>query len=92
MKQLTTLATSLIVLSLLGYYSCADPENFVRGGPTLTGFFLFVFFLVHDGRDDPNTCTTKSGPSSAHQGNAIEMAFRWCVDDGPTLNYGSVAL
>ena len=20
--------------------SCADPESFVRGGPTLTGFFL----------------------------------------------------
>ena len=26
-------------------YSCADPESFARGGPTLTCFF-FVFFLM----------------------------------------------
>ena len=25
--------------------ACADPESFIRGGPTLTLFFLFVFFL-----------------------------------------------
>ena len=42
---------------------CADPESFVRGGPTLT------FFLVDEGREDPNT--TLSGPSSACQRNAI---------------------
>ena len=24
--------------------SCADPESFVRGGPTLTVFFFFFFF------------------------------------------------
>ena len=36
---------------------CADPESFVRGGPTLPMFFAFVFFL---GREDPNTI--KSGP------------------------------
>ena len=32
---------------------CADPESFVRVGPT--------FFLVDEGREDPNT--TISGPS-----------------------------
>ena len=37
--------------------ACADPENFARGGPTLTTFCLF--FLVDEGRDDPNT--TKMG-------------------------------
>ena len=27
-------------------YSCADPENFVRGGPTLTTFFLWLLLLL----------------------------------------------
>ena len=27
----------------------------------------------------------KSGPSSACQRNAIEMAFLWCADNGPTI-------
>ena len=44
--------------------SCTDPESFVREGPTLTSFFLFVF-LVDEGREDPNTSI--SGPSSACQ-------------------------
>ena len=30
-------------------YACADPENFVRGVPPLTRFFLF-FLLVDEGR------------------------------------------
>ena len=29
---------------------CADPESFVRGGPTLT--MHFSFFLVDEGRKD----------------------------------------
>ena len=43
--------------------TCADPESFVRGGPT------FFFCEVDEGREDPNTIT--SGPSSARQRNAI---------------------
>ena len=39
---------------------CADPECFVRGGPTLTTFF---FSLMGGG--------TISGPSSDRQRNAI---------------------
>ena len=43
----------------------ADPESFVRGGPTLT-----KNILVDEGRrEDPNN--TKSGPPSALQRNAI---------------------
>ena len=38
------------------------------------------FFLVDEGREDPNSA--KSGPSSARQRNGIEMAFRWWADDG----------
>ena len=30
------------------YKSCADPDNFVRGGPTLT--FFFFFELMRGGR------------------------------------------
>ena len=70
---------------LLVHYqqSCADPENFVRGGTTLMFvFFLFVFFflLMRGGRIQFNTI---SRLSSACQGNAIYMAFRWRADDGP---------
>ena len=70
--------------------SCADPESFVRGGPTLTTFF-FLFFLRFDegGRIQISLI---SGPSTASMRNAIKMAFRWRADDGPTLNAGFVAL
>ena len=37
---------------------CADPESFVRGGPTLTTFIVILFFLVDEGRDDPKTLKT----------------------------------
>ena len=52
--------------------SCADPEMFVRGGPTLIRLFFirFVFlFLVDERREDPNT--TRSGPYLARQRNVI---------------------
>ena len=65
--------------------ACADADNFVKGGPTLT-----ILFSVDEGNETPNT--TISGPSSARQRNAILMAFRWHADDGPTLNVGLVDL
>ena len=40
--------------------------------------------------EDSNS--TKRGPSSARERNAIEMASRWRADDGPTLNAGLAAL
>ena len=67
----------------------AEDESFVRRVITLTTFFSF-FSLVDEGRCDSNT--TKSGPSSAHNRNAIKMAFRWWDEDDPTLNAGLVAL
>ena len=51
--------------------ACADPESCVREGPTLTTFFYF--FLVEEGRDDPNS--TVNGPLSARQQNTILKAF-----------------
>ena len=53
-----------LIAPLLSDVSCVDPERFVGGGPTLT-----TFFLVDEGRDDPNTTTSK--PSSARQQKAI---------------------
>ena len=50
---------------------------------------LYNVFL-DDGREDPNS--TKSRPSSARLRNAIEMAFRWRVENGPSLNVGLVVL
>ena len=47
-------------------------------------------FLVDWGIERPNTALI--GPSSGRQRNAIEMAFRWQADDGPTLYAGFVAL
>ena len=61
--------------------SCADPESFVKGDPTLTTLFFFLFFwLMRGERKDPNT--TKGRSPSACQRNAIGMAFRWGADDG----------
>ena len=39
--------------------------------------------------EDPST--TISGSSSVHQRNAIEIAFHWRANDGPTLNAGLIA-
>ena len=61
----------------------------MRGSRKISQRGSNIFFLVDEGREDPNT--TKSGPSSTSQRNAIEMAFRWRVDDGPTFNSGLVA-
>ena len=48
------------------------------------------FFLIDDGREDPNT--TICGSSLARQRNTIKMAFRWRAADAPTSNAGLVAL
>ena len=46
----------------------ADPESFVREGPTLT-----TFFLVDEGREDPHTTINGplNGPSSARLRNTV---------------------
>ena len=47
------------------------------------GNFDVFFLFIDERRKDPNT--TIRGPLMARQRNAIEMAFRWRADDGPTL-------
>ena len=49
-------------IQLFEVQPCADPESYVREGPTLT------FFLVDEGREDQNT--TIGGPSSAFRWRA----------------------
>ena len=58
-----------ILVCLQIYNSCAYPEFFVRGGPTLTTVFWGGFLLMSGGRN-PNTSIR--GPSSARQRNAIK--------------------
>ena len=70
-------------------FPCADPESFVRGGPTVTTFFFSFFFIFDEGRKDPSN--TISGPSLARQRNAILMVCRWRANYGPTLNADSLA-
>ena len=70
--------------------SHAQPESFVRGGSNFDSVYFNFIFLVDEGKKDSNT--TISGSSSAHQRSAIWMAFRWRVDDGPSLNADLVAL
>ena len=54
--------------------SSADPQSFVKGGPTLTRVFL-----VDQGKEDQNI--NKRGPLSACQQNAI----KWCFTGGPIV-------
>ena len=63
-------------------------KNFCQRGSNFDN--VFCCFLVDERRDDQNT--TKSGPLSARQRNAIYMAFCWRPDDGLTLKSGLVAL
>ena len=58
-------------------HTCADPESFARGGPTLTtGFFPFLF---DKGREDTNS--SKRRPSSARR----ETPFKWHFAGGPMM-------
>ena len=57
--------------------TCADPESFVKGGPTLTTFIR---------GDRIQTNTTKSGTSSARQQNAIKMTpSKWRFTGVPMM-------
>ena len=82
--ELATTESTLICTNVtIASRSCAYPESFVRGGPTLQfllGFFVGFFgccFLVNDGREDPNIIN--SGSSSFN-------GVCWRADYCPTLN------
>ena len=65
-------------------------RKFCQRGSNFDNSFFVCFFLVDEGKEDPNT--TISGPSWARQRNAIKMAIRRRGYDGPTLNAGLLAL
>ena len=48
----------------------------IRGSRMFFSEGTILTFLVKEGREDFNTCTTLSGASSAFQRNAISMALR----------------
>ena len=58
-----------------GDISCADPESFVRGGPTLTTSF---FSLMRGGRIQIPLLT-------GHQRPASETPFKWRFAGGPMI-------
>ena len=55
---------------MLCYDACADPESFVRGGPTLTFFVCFVFSRVDGERIE---MPLKVG----HHWPAREIPIKW---------------
>ena len=63
-------------------------RKFCQRGPTSTFYFCFLsfFFFFDEGGGGKDSNTTISGPSTTRQRNAIQMAFRWRADAGPTLN------
>ena len=62
-----------------GDVACADPESFVRGGPTLTTFFSFFFFsLIRGGR-------IQIPLLAGHHRPASETPFKWRFAGGPMM-------
>ena len=59
--------------------TCADPESFVRGGPTLMGFF----FSLMTG-EDPNTIYHKKRAIGHPQPNS-ETPLKWRFTGGPMM-------
>ena len=53
--------------------TCAEPERFVRGGPTLRKFFSFFFSLMRGGRKDQYT--TISGLSLVRSAKHYHWRF-----------------
>ena len=58
------LPSGSILFAIIGY-SCADPESFARGGPTLT------LFLFDEGKEDQNPL------KGSHHRPASETPFQW---------------
>ena len=62
-------------ISHILWETCADPDSFVRGGPTLTTFF----YLVDEGRKDLNTTLNVQSldPPAKRHLNGVLLACRW---------------
>ena len=62
------------------WFTHARIKKFCQRGSNFN--FLFFYFFDERRNDSNNTI---SGPSTGRQRNAIQMAFRWRADGGPTL-------
>ena len=73
------LTTGTLVINLLHRVthtnSCADSESFIRGGPTLTTFFLFSF-LVNKGGSKYNYKRAIIGPPAKRRLNGVSLTCR----------------
>ena len=61
--------------------SCADPESFIRGGPTSTTFFFFYLFyfffsLMRGGRIQIPLLVGHQRPASETPFNGVSLASR----------------
>ena len=70
------------LLQVFKHASCADPESFVRGGPTLTGFFLLFFCFFSLMRERRIQIPLLAG----HQRDASETPFEWRFAGGPMMS------
>ena len=66
--------------------TCADPESFVRGGPTLTTFFFIFFFSSGDGERIQMPLTV------GHHRPASETPFRWRFASVPLMAHPMIEL
>ena len=75
-------------------WSFADPESFVRGGPSLTTFFSYFsyFSFISWWGEGGSKYHHKRAIISLPEKCNLNGAFRWLADDGPTMNAVLVAL
>ena len=59
------------------YYTCADPESFVRGGPNLITFFCFFFSWWGDRGSKYRYKWAIIGPPAKRHLNGVSLAGRW---------------
>ena len=65
------------ILAMSLNLACADPENFVRGGPTLTTYLFFLKLM----RGEMIQIPLKAG----HHQPASETPFKWRFAGGPMM-------
>ena len=64
-----------IQLLVIVAMTCADPEFFIREGPTLTSFFFFFFFLA-DGLSKYHNQRANIGTPAKRHLNGVSLGCR----------------
>ena len=63
-----------LILEMWSQRHHARTQKVLSEGVQLNFDNVFFIFWVNEGREDPNTCTTKSGISSVHKRNGVSLA------------------